>query len=71
MYAEDIIKAVFAFALAAILTVAAAFLMAFPVMWCYNGVFPSLFGLPVMEYSHAVSLYIFVGLFTIKAETSN
>lgn len=48
-----------------------AFLMAYPLMWCYNGVFPYLFGLPVMNFWHSFCLYMFVGILGLRNTSSS
>lgn len=46
-----------------------AFILAFPVMWCWDYVMPRLFGLPEITYFEAAALYILCGLLFKSTKT--
>jgi hypothetical protein len=47
-----------------------ALIIAFPVMWCWNYVIPTIFGLSVITYWQAFCLYVLSGLL-IKAKQTD
>jgi hypothetical protein len=45
------------------------FILAFPVMWCWDYVMPSLFGLPEITYLQSFVLYFMCGLLFKQTKT--
>ena len=52
------------------LIILGALFLSFPVMWCWNYIIPSMFGLSVITYWQAFSLYVLAGLL-IKGSSSS
>jgi len=65
---SDVIGAIVGFIL---LIVVVAFLMALPVMWCWNYVMPDLFGLAELDFWHALVLSLLSGMLFKNSSSSS
>lgn len=69
-----ILEGIFTLVVGALVIVAAllfvAVLIGFPVMWLWNWLVPTLFGLPTITFWQAVGLHFLIGLVCCSSSTS-
>ncbi len=68
---DSVVTMVVAVIMSLIIMVVLGLLIAFPIMWLWNGVVVAIFGLPAISWVQALGLYLLSGFLVKSTSTSS